>query len=58
MTEPEAIRNRWKEYIETLYGKNGKPQNEELGIKLELDVDEDSKGSVILDSEITNAIEH
>src|SRR6476469_9817026 len=27
MTEPEEIRNRWKEYIETLYDKNGKPQN-------------------------------
>src|SRR6478609_509523 len=28
-----------------------------MGIKLELDVDEDSKGPVILDSEVTNAIE-
>ena len=34
-----------------------KPQNEEMGIELELDVDEDSKGPVILDSEVTNAIE-
>src|SRR6476469_8878490 len=25
LTEPEEIRNRWKEYIETLYVKNGKP---------------------------------
>ena len=57
LTEPEEIRNRWKEYIETLYDKNGKPQNEEMGIELELDVDEDSKGPVILDSEVTNAIE-
>src|SRR6478609_2942310 len=56
-TEPEEIRNRWKEYIETLYDKNGKPQNEEMGIELELDVDEDSKGLVILDNEVTNAIE-
>ena len=29
----------------------------EMEIKLELDVDEDSKGPVILDSEVTNAIE-
>src|SRR6476661_10262092 len=36
LTEPEEIRNRWKEYIETLYDKNGKTQNEELGIELEL----------------------
>src|SRR6476661_608198 len=50
----EAIR---KEYIETLHDKNGKPQNEEMGIELENDVDEDSKGPVILDSEVTNAIE-
>src|SRR6476469_5684173 len=57
LTEPEEIRNRWKEYIDTLYDKNEKPQNEELGIELELDVDEDSKGPVILDSAVTNAIE-
>src|SRR6478736_2348527 len=43
LTEPEGIRNRWKEYIETLYDKNGKPQNEEMGFELEHDVDEDSK---------------
>src|SRR6478609_1433756 len=57
LTEPAEIRNRWKEYTETLYDKNGKPQDEEMGIELELDVDEDSKGPVILDSEVTNAIE-
>ena len=43
LKEPEEIRNRWKEYIETLYDKNGKPQNEEMGIELELEGDEDSK---------------
>ena len=57
LTKPEEIRNRWKEYIETLYDKNRKPQNEEMVIELELDVDENSKGPVILDSEVTNAIE-
>src|SRR6478609_1738781 len=57
LTESEEIRNRWKEYIETLYDMNRKPQNEEMGIELELDVDEDSKGPVILDSEVTNEIE-
>src|SRR6476619_4569606 len=56
LTEPEEIRNRWKEYIETLYNKHGKTQNEKMGIELELDVDEDSKGPVILDSKVTNAI--
>ena len=34
-----------------------KPQNGEMRIELELDVYEDSKGPVILDSEVTNAIE-
>src|SRR6478609_1203416 len=57
LTEPEEIRKRWKEYVKTLYDRNGKPQNEEMGIELELDVDEDSKGPVNLDSEVTNAIE-
>src|SRR6478609_1993369 len=32
-------------------------QNEEMGIELELDVDKVSKGPVILDIEVTNAIE-
>ena len=53
----EFKRGRCKEYVETLYDKNGKPQNEEMGIELELDVDEDSKGQVIIDSAVANAIE-
>src|SRR6478609_280008 len=43
LTYPEEIRNRWKEYIQTQYDKNGKSQNEEMGTALELDVDEDSR---------------
>src|SRR6476469_7544785 len=57
LTKPEEIRNRWKEYIETLYDKNGKPPNEEMGIELKLDVDKIQKGPVILDSEVTNAMD-
>ena len=30
LTEPESIRERWKEYIEELYDRNGKPTNEEM----------------------------
>ena len=41
LTNPEEIRNKWTVYIETLYDKNGKPHNEEMGIELELVVDED-----------------
>ena len=33
--------------METRQDKNGKPQNEEMGIELELDVDKDSEGPVI-----------
>src|SRR6476469_8850549 len=58
LTEPEEIRNRWMEYIETLYDKNGKPQNEEMAIELELDVDEDSKDPVILDSKLQMQLKH
>src|SRR6476469_7352163 len=57
LTEPEEIRNRWKEYIETLYDKNGKPQNEEIRIELKIDVDEDSNSRVMLYREMTNANE-
>ena len=34
--EPEEIGNRWRECIETLYDKNGKPQNEEMGLNWRL----------------------
>ena len=41
-----------------MYDKNVKPQNEETGIELELDVDEDSMGPVILDSELQMQLKH
>ena len=33
LTEPESVRNRWKEYIEVLYDKNGKPKTVDMGLE-------------------------
>ena len=44
LTEPESVRNRWKEYIEILYDKNGKPREDEMGTENEVNVCDDCKG--------------
>ena len=36
ITEPDKIRERWKEYIEQLYDKAGKPEEEEIAVEREL----------------------
>ena len=56
LTEPESVRNRWKEYMEVLYDKNGKPREDEMGTENEVDVCDDCKGPSVLESEITSAI--
>src|ERR1043165_4392887 len=56
LTEPEEIRNRWKEYVEVLYDKNGKPSVEDIGLEEENLVEDDYKGPKILESEIRAAI--
>jgi len=55
LSETDKIKKRWKEYIEELYDKEGKPT--ELEIEMESQIDDDSKGPDILDIEITSAIE-
>ena len=50
------MRNRWREYIEVLYDKDGKPKPEEMEVEKERDVQEDFKGPGILQSEIESAI--
>ena len=35
LTDGNEIKTRWKEYIETLYDKNGKPTVEQMGAKEE-----------------------
>lgn len=56
LTEPDEVRKRWKEYIEVLYDKNGKPSPEDMDIENEENVHEDCKGPVLLESEIMAAI--
>ena len=56
LTEPDEVRNRWKEYIEDLYCGSDKPKFEELGIESESEVEEDNKGPELLGDEIRTAI--
>ena len=54
MTVPEQVNERWKEYIEELYNKEGKPK--EVEIEEESEVERDQRGPNILESEILRAI--
>jgi hypothetical protein len=56
ITEPDDVRRRWKEYVEMLYDKDGKPLKDEMEIETESRVNEDGKGPGLLDSEIVAAI--
>jgi hypothetical protein len=57
ITDPDKVRARWKEYIEALYDKPGKPEAEDIEMERETSVLEDFKGPELLTSEITEAIE-
>ena len=54
MTVPEQVNERWKEYIEELYNKEGKPK--EVEIEEESEVERDQRGPNILESKILRAI--
>src|ERR1051325_1310566 len=56
LTEPDDVRKRWREYIEELYDKNGKPNPEDMGLEREDNVQQDCKGPELLESEIMTAI--
>lgn len=56
LSEPEEVRNRWKEYIGQLYCGCDKPKLEELGIELEMDVEDDEKGPELIEQEVRTAI--
>jgi len=56
ITESVEVKNRWKQYVEELYDKKGKPILCDLGIEDEVDVQEDDKGSRLLESEVLDAI--
>ena len=39
VTEPEEVRETWRQYIESLYDKDGKPKKEDLQIEERDEVD-------------------
>ena len=56
LTDPHEIQSRWKEYIETLYDKNGKPNMDDIRLEEESHVQPEDMGPQLLDSEIKAAI--
>ena len=54
--EPEKVRKRWKNYIEMLYDKKGKPLQDSMPVEDEYSVHEDFKGPGMLNNEIMAAI--
>ena len=50
--DPEEVRETWKQYIESLYDKDGKPKKKDLKFEDEKEVDTDEKGPSVLRSEI------
>ena len=56
LCEPELVKNRWKEYVEMLYDKNGRPSGDNMGIEERVDVDIDEIGPELLPEEIIRAV--
>ena len=56
LTEPDNIKNRWKEYVEILYDKVGKPESEDVTLESVSEVDRDEIGPELLTEEIIKAI--
>jgi hypothetical protein len=56
LEDPAEIKKRWKEYIEQLYDRNGKPSMEEMSLEEESNVQKDFKGPDLIKSEILSAI--
>jgi len=57
LSEPKDIKRRWKEYVETLYDKNGKPTDEDIRLESIDQVDKEEIGPGLLTEEITRAIQ-
>ena len=57
LTEPDEIRNRWKEYMEELYNKAEKPSHDDIDLEDESEVEEDDMGPELLASEVLEAIQ-
>ena len=58
VTEPERIKNRWTQYVETLYDKAGKPSMTEMKIEKEGEIEIDNVGPELLKSEVMEAIKY
>ena len=56
VADPEEVRETWKQYIESMYDKDGQPKKEDLRFEEEEEVDTDEKGPTVLKSEILSAI--
>lgn len=57
VNEPEEVREIWRQYIEALYDKDGKPRMEELKVEEEeKEVEVEERGPEVLKSEIMAAI--
>src|SRR6267154_1424476 len=52
VTEPEEVRERWRQHIESLYDRDGKPKIEDLQVEEREEVAEDEIGPQVLKSEI------
>ena len=57
LKDPEEIKKRWKEYIEDLYDKDGKPILEQFNLEEEENVGIDERGPELIDTEILAAID-
>ena len=49
VTEPEEVRETWRQYIESLYDKDGKPKKQDLQIEERDEVDDDEEGPEVLE---------
>ena len=56
VNEPEEVKETWRQYIESLYDKDGKPKIEDLQVEEREEIDEDVAGPEVLKSEILLAI--
>src|SRR6267154_4128728 len=56
VTEPEEVRERWRQYIESLYDRDGKPKIEDLQVEEGEEVAEEEIRPQVLKSEISLTI--
>jgi hypothetical protein len=57
LSEPDAVKGRWRNYIEYLYDREGKPSPQEIPVEQESLVQDDDKGPELLEREILCALD-